>query len=139
MEKILISTTVFPTAELIAHCGSCGVEIKRLPYQGYFDCDRQRSKIKKIASCPSCKCSFRKESSSSTANMPKWERDEKGRMFAKCKNGDFMVWKDGRIWKWRWRVYGGLYANHLGRSSTKAGAMRACTCHREWINRGKEE
>ena len=131
--KLLISSTVLPKAEVSANCSECGLEIKRLPWNGYFDYHKQRAKLKKIGFCPFCKSQFKE---GIMVNPPKWERDEKGRMIAKCKNGDFMVWREGRIWKWRWRVYGGIYANHLGRSMTKTEAMRACERHGEWKKGG---
>ena len=131
--KLFISSTVLPLSEVVAHCSECGKEIKRQSWNGYHDYIRQRDKLRKIEYCPFCKSAFKE---GVTTNPPKWERDEKGRMIAKCKDGDFMVWKEGRIWKWRWRVYGGIYANHLGRSMTKADAMRACERHGEWKKGG---
>lgn len=131
--KIVISSTVLPKSEVIASCSECEAEIKRLEWKSYFDYTRQRGKLKKIEVCPFCKSSFKE---GVITNPPKWERDEKGRMIAKCKDGDFMVWREGRIWKWRWRIYGGVYANYLGRSATKATAMKACERHNEWKKGG---
>ncbi len=65
-------------------------------------------------------------------DTPKWEKhiDIYGRTTAdwevKLKYGDFLVWKEGKIWRGRYREYDSYSPIMLGFSSTLEGMKRRC-------------
>lgn len=126
--KILLSNP--PNLEIIAICPVCNTEMGRLGYNGYADYGRQLKRLKaQIDSCEHCGAIFREKAKK--AVIP-WGRTLSGDYIAKAKNGDFLVWKDGGRYKWRYRVYGGQTPEiHFAR--TKQDAMAACERHGEWI------
>ena len=127
MDKIIFSTTVFPRKEIIANCKACGTEIKCILYEGYFDYQAKKRKLEKsIKECPKCKAVF----IDSKVNIP-WVKLVNGDYLARALNGDFLVWKDGKIYKWRYRQYGAETAQ-VYKAKTKGEAMRSCARHKEW-------
>jgi hypothetical protein len=61
-----------------------------------------------------------------------WEKTDTGDLLAKAKNGDFRVWKEGHIYKWRYREYNTKYPAEIFVAMDKAAAQKACTRHKEW-------
>ena len=120
------STSVFPRKEIVATCAECGVELARLAWSNYADHSRQKSKlIKELSSCPKCK-----------AGQPRkavlWEKQRNGDLLAKAKDGDFLIWKHGFGYKWRYRRYGNVYADRMGFAKSKEDAKRVCEADALW-------
>lgn len=68
--------------------------------------------------------------------MSKLKKDftkEKGGKFsAKRSKGDFLIWKDQRGYKWRYRAYGETIPKEIRWASTLENAMLACQRHFAW-------
>lgn len=124
---------IHPNKEIIVSCGHCNAEIERIAWETYHDYNRKRVEaLKTFSACPKCGAHFKRLSE----NAPKWEKAEKGvgrgSLIAKCKNGDFLIFKYGSIYKWRYRKYGNLYADEMGNARTKDLAKKLCQKHKEW-------
>lgn len=129
MPKLILSTMIHPKKEIIAVCGVCQKEVKRIAYEGYQDHVRVRSRLLKTESCPHCAAVFIERKCQPTI---KWEKTAKGDYIAKCKNGDFLVFKWGNVWKWRYRPYGQTQPDVVRTAKTKDLAKRACEHHEEF-------
>lgn len=128
MEKLVFSTTVFPKRQVFATCSACGQEVVRVEYGHYEDYKRQRRKIERTTlKCPHCKAVFVE-----LKGGPKWERTSEGDLIAKAENGDFLVWKYGYGYKWRYRTYGELQPKAILWARTVKEAKAACERHVEW-------
>lgn len=115
--------TNFPKKEIKVWCADCGAEIARIEWDSYADYKRKRAKAERdCAVCPSCK----------KVVLPIWEKKKGGDIFAVCRNGDFLVWKCPRGYKWRWRRTGRVYADEMGFAYRKDDAKRVCERHKEW-------
>ncbi len=126
--KVNVEPILFPTAVLVAKCPVCETELARLSFNGYHDYNNKRSSVrKKIRRCSQCKAVF-----SVSNEKPTWERTKNGDLIAECLNGDFLVWKYGNAYKWRYRTYGKQYADEIFFARTKEEAQRACERHKEW-------
>lgn len=130
MDKIVFDSLWHPEHVLIAKCSACGKELAREKWKSYFSFERDKSRlIRTIKSCKHCGALFLE-----MKKTPVWEKtNKKFEIIAKGKNGDFLIWKAGNVWKWRYRAYGELYANQIGRAASKAEAQKACAKHKEWI------
>ena len=127
MAKINWNVTVLPTAEIIGVCAECREEVARVPYTGYHDHNYKLAKLKKqIPECPKCKAVFFEN-----ANKPKWEKTRAGYL-AKCKNGDFLIFRWGKSLKWRYRTYGNQYADCIAYARSVSEAKKACERHKEF-------
>ena len=124
---ITITTTVHPRNEVIATCGVCGAEIGRLTYDGYADHGRQKARLKKIPSCKHCGAEY-----IARPAFIKWEKTSAGDYMAKAANGDFLIWKYGFGWRWRYRAYGAQSPNGIFYAKTRDAAKKACQKHAEW-------
>lgn len=128
-KKVIISPDV-KTKEIVATCSECHVELKRDEWYSLGDYSRKKKQMEQtIAKCPFCGAVFKEETKK--ANI-KWERTKDGDYIAKAKNGDFLVYKWGRVWKYRYRKYGEQYAEFIFWKHTKDDAMKACKQHAEW-------
>lgn len=118
-----------PNLEIIAVCPVCNTEIGRIGYNGYADYGRQLKRLKaQIDGCEHCGASFREKAKK--AVIP-WGRTIAGDWIARAKDGDFLVWREGQRYKWRYRRYGAETVEvHCALS--KAAAMIACTKHEGW-------
>ena len=100
---IEVSVTQYPKKEIVATCRTCGMELKRRKWDTYSEYQRLSFSMKhNCGPCPHCK----------QASLPKelkWEKhyDIYGRITkdweAKTVEGDFLIWRHGRIWKARYR------------------------------------
>lgn len=134
---IKIVTTPYPMQLLRAVCEECGHVLITYHWDDYSEYKVQKSKMaKKYTVCPKC--------GKVNHSVPKWEKLDNGDWMAKCKNGDFLIWKYGTsrgVWnsyKWRYRRYGGeVKMDDLGTASSVDQAKRAITTHEEWIGRGE--
>ena len=130
MAKLNLSTVIYPKSEIIAVCSICQKEVGRIAYDGYADHSRQKSKlIKQAEECPHCKAVFQEKAKK--PDIP-WERTASGEYIAKATNGDFLVWKWGNGYKWRYRPYGQPHPDVVRTAKTKDLAQRACERHGEW-------
>ena len=131
MEKtceISVRAVELPKKELIALCKACNAVLAREPWSGYHDYNRRKAAVeKRFSNCPKCKAQFQV-----LREKPKWEKEKNGDLVARCKNGDFCIWKYGNAFKWRYRTYGTLYATQMGFATTKEYAKSACERHKEW-------
>lgn len=118
--------------QLLATCAACGKEVVKVEYDGYSDYKRKESKYKSmIKACPHCKASY--HDTQAVRKAPKWAK--KGKAYvAEGANGDFLVFKWGHLWRWRWRRYGEKEPKleDTGCSFVLEAAKRACEKHREW-------
>ena len=127
------SPVLNPTKAIVVRCGKCNAELARLAWETYHDYNRKRAEaLKRVSVCPNCGTQFK----CLGENAPKWEKADKklgyGSLIAKCKNGDFLIFKYGSIYKWRYRKYGNLYADEMGNARTKELAKKLCQRHKEW-------
>ena len=150
---IKISPTSYPKKEVVCFCDECAKEIAREAFHTYFDYDRVKLKLKRqYKTCPFCEDvdpspvgagieihSTRGRSVGMTgAKKVKWEKhvDIYGRVTrnweAKLPDGDFLVWRQGKVWRARWRVYGSDMPIMLGFSSTLTGIKQRCEHSRYW-------
>ena len=111
---------VYPKKELVAVCTDCGAELWRTAWESYSNYNRLKARALKELHC---NCGKR---------SPRWEKLSNGDWEAKSKNGDFLVWRYGRIYKWRYRTYGKTSPDVIGFSYTKKDAFAACEKHKEW-------
>ena len=123
---VKVSVTQYPEKEIVATCNHCGAVVKRREWDTYSDYKRLFFSMQKnIKQCPHCK-------KMAQPNVLQWEKhyDVYGRVTqdweAKTDNGDFLIWKDGRIWKARYRAFNSNEPQMLGISSTRDGAKRLC-------------
>ena len=127
LHKIVFETIGFPKSELFAYCSACKTELARVGWTSYHDYGLQKTKLgKRFDRCPKCKAVF------NAVAKPTWKKQATGDWKAACRNGDFLVWKHGRVYKWRYRAYGNTYADRLGVSNCLSGAQKACERHSEW-------
>ena len=127
-----IKTRIFvqPKKEIVAYCSSCENELVKTEYTGYYDFERNLRKLKKsICTCSKCGEVFL---SSSKKDVIQWEKTKYGDYIGKAKNGDFLIWKCGYAYKWRFRKYGALHPEMVFTASTKDSAIKACKKHKEW-------
>lgn len=125
--KAEISVLIHPKKEIVVNCSICRKELARVAYEGYADYHRKRKQAERQAECPNCGAAFVDEQKP----VITWGRTIAGDWIARVKDGDFLVWKDGGRFKWRFRKYGGDTAEiHFAR--TKADAMIACSRHERW-------
>ena len=108
---IRISPTAYPQTEVFAVCDVCGKEVARETFDTYFNQKRVQAKLRKqYRTCPFCEERSRTEEGK--AVMLKWQKhlDIYGRVTkdweAKAPEGDFLVWRQGKLWRARWRAYG---------------------------------
>lgn len=114
---------------LLASCSACGKEVVRVEYDGYSDYKRKAAKYKgMIKSCPHCNAEYQAKQA---RKAPKWAK-KGGDYIAECENGDFLVFKWGYAWKWRYRRYGRKEPDQIATSFSLETAKRACERHKEW-------
>jgi hypothetical protein len=131
MEKRLeISVLIYPKKEIVVSCADCKEELLRVEYEGYADYSRKRRLAERQARvCTKCGAMF----APLADNVPviSWGRTIAGDWIARAKDGDFLVWREGQRYKWRYRRYGAETVEvHCALS--KAAAMIACTKHEGW-------
>jgi hypothetical protein len=127
---IEIKTEAFPKKWLKAVCNVCGFVVSEIEWESYPDYRNKKSKlVKKYTFCQKC--------GAVNEGVPKWIRVENGDWQAKCKDGDFLIWKYGSSYKWRYRTYGKLYADQIGFSKTIDQAKKACERHEGWKGAGQ--
>lgn len=123
---IVVYTTEYPKKEIVATCRTCGKEVKRKAWDTYAEYKRLSFSMKKsYTQCPHC------EQAAGTEAL-KWEKhyDIYGGITqdweAKTADGDFLIWRDGKVWKARYRAFGSDIPKMLGVSRTRDGAKRLC-------------
>ncbi len=140
---IKVAPTSYPKKEVVCFCDECAKEIAREAYDTYFDCERTKSRMKKrYKKCPFCNeiaepvaCNGNHRA----AQVVKWEKhfdiygQETKDWEARLPDGDFLVWKQGKIWKARYREYGSDMPIMLGFSSTLTGIKQRCEHSKYWM------
>lgn len=127
---IEIKTEAYPKKGLKAVCNVCGFVAYETEWDSYHDYKAKKARLaKKYTFCQKC--------GAVNEGVPKWVKTDNGDWQAKCRNGDFLVWKYGNSYKWRYRTYGGTYADQIGFSRTLDQAKKACQRHEEWKTEGK--
>ena len=140
---IKVAPTSYPKKEVVCFCDECAKEIARESYDTYFDCERTKSRMKKrYKKCPFCEdiaapavCNDKHRE----VQVVKWEKhfdiygQETKDWEAKLPDGDFLVWKKGKIWKARYRAYGSDVPIMLGFSSTLTGIKQRCEHSKYWM------
>ncbi|MBQ7913759.1 MAG: hypothetical protein IJ308_08505 [Clostridia bacterium] len=130
MAKIDWCVTAYPKSEIYGVCSECKQEVVRVAYDGYHDHRYKEARLKRqFTECPKCK---KPVEDNAHLHKPKWEKQPNGDWRAKAKDGDFLVWKYGNAYKWRYRVYGGEYANYIGFALSLKEAKKACENHEKW-------
>jgi hypothetical protein len=124
-----ISVTDYPKKEIYAVCRDCGAEVYRETWDSNADYNRKKAVArKKYKGCPKCGTTAQKEDKLAI----KWEKQFNGDWMAKARKGDFLIWKYGRIWKARYRVYGAEMPVMLGFASTLELMKRRCERSEYW-------
>ena len=122
---IEIKTAGYPEKKLSAVCDKCGAVLFETGWDTYYDYKNKKAKLaKKYSFCQKC--------GTVNAGTPKWEKETNGDWSAKCKNGEFLIWKYGSAYKWRYRTYGKIYADQIGFAKTLAQSKAACQDHEQW-------
>ena len=67
-----------------------------------------------------------------TSTKSRWVKLENKDYQAKCTNGDFLIWRYGNSYKWRYRTYGKQYADQIGYAATLELAKKACESHEDF-------
>lgn len=62
----------------------------------------------------------------------KWKRQTNGDWVAKGEEGDFLVWRLGRVWCARYRSVDKKYMFHLPRRGSVDEAKKLCEGNRYW-------
>lgn len=131
LANLIFNPVVFPKKEIVASCSLCGHEVARRGWEHYTEYNRQVEKLTAyLEECPNCRARFK--DSAKKVVIP-WERTNDGDYIAKAKNGDFLVWKYGYGYKWRYRKYGAETQERINFAKTKDEAKRACERHVEWV------
>lgn len=134
MACVKFQPVIFPKKEVVAQCSCCGAELSRRGWESYNDYNRQVKRLTSVLEeCPKCKARFKE--AEKKANIP-WERTKDGDCVAKARDGDFLVWKYGYGYKWRYRKYGAEAPERINFAKTKDEAKRACERHVEWKMEG---
>ena len=138
---IKVAPTTYPKKEVVCFCDECAKEIARETYNTYFDCDRVKSKLKRqYKKCPFCSeiVAPMARNDKEVQETVKWQKhvdiygQETKDFEARLPDGDFLVWKEGKIWRARWRVYGSDMPIMLGFSSTLTGIKQRCEHSKYW-------
>lgn len=138
---IKVAPTTYPKKEVVCFCDECAKEIAREAYDTYFDCDRVKLKLKRLyKKCPFCSeiVAPAHHGNKGLKEAIKWEKhidiygQETKDFEAKLPDGDFLVWKQGKIWKARYREYGSDMPIMLGFSSTLTGIKQRCEHSKYW-------
>ena len=138
---IKVATAKYPQKDIIVFCDECAKEIAREAYDTYFDCDRVKLKLKRLyKKCPFCSeiATPAARNDKGTQETIKWEKhidiygQETKDWEARLPDGDFLVWKQGKIWKARYREYGSDMPIMLGFSSTLTGIKQRCEHSKYW-------
>ena len=130
MANINFNPVVFPKKEIVATCSDCGKEIERREWEYYAQYNRLVKSIgKEIKACKHCKAVF--QESEKKAVIP-WHKTTDGDYIAKAKDGDFLVWKYGFGYRWRYRKYGAKEPERINYARTRAEAQKACQRHEAW-------
>lgn len=123
---IVVSVTEYPKKEIVAKCTSCGAVVKCENWDTYSEYKRRFfSMRKRYNQCPHCVPPVQ-------FGALKWERhyDVYGRVTqdweAKIDEGDFLIWKKGKMWQARYRAFGSDDPQMLGISKTKGDAKKLC-------------
>ena len=128
--NLRFNPVIFPKKEIVAFCSCCGEELARRGWESYGDYNRQVKRIEReIEHCKKCKATFK--TTASVADIA-WSKTADGDYIAKAKNGDFLVWKYGYGYKWRYRKYGVNAPERINFAKTKDEAKSACKRHVEW-------
>ncbi len=126
-KMINISVTNYPKKEIYAVCRDCGAEIWRETWDTYADYNRKKSFAKKLyKKCPRCGVQTEKQKKIT------WQRELNGDYAAQAPDGDFLIWRYGRIWKGRWRKYGAEKPVMLGFASTLELMKQRCERSEFW-------
>lgn len=127
MVHIIFQPLVTPKKEVVAYCSVCYHELSREPWEHYSEYNRKVKKIEKCTyECPHCRVTFKEK-----IVVPKWEKSGSD-LIAKALNGDFLIWKWGYCFKWRYRKYGETQPESINYAKTKELAQKACAKHAEW-------
>lgn len=130
LAELIFNPVLVPKKEVVARCSVCEHEVTRRGWEYYADYNRQVKKLKtSVENCPNCKARFK--DGAKKVVIP-WERTKEGDYIAKAKNGEFLVWKYGYGYKWRYRKYGADAPERINFAKTKDEAKRACEKHVEW-------
>ena len=128
-----VRTEAYPAKQIKVVCTDCNTTLATVEWGNYAEYQRKKANLKKwYTVCD--KCAPPQEE----AQKPKWVKKDNGDWKAECKNGDFLIWKFGRTYQWRWRKYGNQYADEIGRAFTAKEAKSICENYHEWIGKGVE-
>ena len=131
LANLIFNPVLVPKKEVVARCSLCGHELARRGWEYYTDYNLQVKKLKaSVEECHNCKARFK--DSAKKVVIP-WERTKDGDYIAKAKNGDFLIWKYGYGYRWRYRKYGTEAPERINFAKTKDEAKMACERNVEWI------
>ena len=124
MDKLIFDILIHPKKEVIARCSKCNMVLANCEYISYFDCQRSQSKMRRrIDKCKKCNAVF--------FEVPKWEKTQFG-WKAKCKEGEFVLYKDGRGWKGHYHTPDDSYFFFLPWRSKVNMLKRVCETNKHW-------
>lgn len=130
--KVVVGPDV-KTKEIVATCSVCHMELKREEWTTLGDFQRKDKRIKQtIAKCQFCGATFKEARLVWETRTCLRGRRKETDYIAKAKNGDFLVWKWGGGYGYRYRKYGAENPEGIFWKRTKEEAKRACESHAEW-------
>ena len=132
--NLKLEVKVPPEKVIVCICGNCGNELERREWRSYGYISQAKARIKdKWTNCPSCGILFDHVKTEEKKPTPKWKKIGKNEYEAKVKDGDFLVWKWGVVWKSRYRAKGAKEPAWVETSFCVECAKGICEKNKKWV------
>ena len=132
--KILFDIKVPPEKVIIAICQNCGKKIEQREWRSYGYIPQSKARIRdKWSKCPHCGLFFDHVGKGANKPTPKWVKVSTNEYKAVAKDGDFLVWKWGQVWKSRYRKKGVKEPLWVKTSFCIECAKGICERSKDWV------
>ena len=132
--KLEFIVKVPPEKLVIGICGNCGNEVERVKWGSYGYVRNVKRKMKEDHSrCGKCGSLFDHVKTDENKPTPKWVKVGTNEYKAVARDGDFLVWKDGYMWKSRYRKKGAKEPSWLERDFVLECAKNRCEKSKNWV------
>jgi hypothetical protein len=120
-----------PDKTVTGICGCCRKELETKKWYSYGYVPRLKVLMRqKFKACPYCATLFDHVKDCAT---PKWVKIATNEYKAVARDGDFLVWKDGCMWKSRYRKKGAKEPSWLERDFVLECAKNRCEKSKNWV------